>query len=155
MLNSGVFILTTDRKYEKRTLIRFFLKQKCIGPIATSAVVLDYVLGREADFLLDRSLGTPVSWGIALYRPRMLHYAPPNSSLRSIPITGRVSNVPERLSDSMVLGPSRVAANCAATRPLGNILWNPKVRYHVCKSPPLGPTLNGVNPVNTTPFYPI
>jgi hypothetical protein len=55
----------------------------------------------------------------------------------------------------MELSPSREAASCAVTQELHSNLWNPKVQYHVHKSPPLVPILSKINPIHTIPSYPL
>jgi hypothetical protein len=53
----------------------------------------------------------------------------------------------------MKLSPFREAASCAATQELPTTLWNPRVRYHVHKSPPQPPILSQIDPVHTIPYY--
>jgi hypothetical protein len=45
------------------------------------------------------------------------------------------------------------AANCATTQKFPSILWNPKTRYRVHKSPPLVSILSHINAIHTIPSY--
>jgi hypothetical protein len=55
-------------------------------------------------------------------------------------------------SSYVELGPSWIAASCAATHELPNILWKPSVHCRVRKSPPLAPTLGQISQVHTFPI---
>jgi hypothetical protein len=58
-----------------------------------------------------------------------------------------------QLINSKQLIPSWEPASCAATKEFPNILWNPKVHYHVHSNPPLVPNRRQINPVHSTPSY--
>jgi hypothetical protein len=53
----------------------------------------------------------------------------------------------------MELSPSQEVASSAATQELPSMLWNPKVHYHVNKSPLLATVPSQISPFHSTQSY--
>jgi hypothetical protein len=79
---------------------------------------------------------------------------PSNPSLYRVSYPGSLCFLKPHVLTYLLTGlsPSSEAANCAATQELPSLLLNPKVHYHVHKSPPLVPILTQIEPVHTIPF---
>jgi hypothetical protein len=73
---------------------------------------------------------------------------------RYIPENRTLYNHPHSLTHSLMeLSPSWEAANCAPTRELPSILWNPEFHHRVHISPPPVPIPSQIDPIPTIPSY--